>query len=126
MRTESMSSVSISSRRSVRINSEGRPCTYIMEFHPLEKKFIETNQNGMVTEYIFDFNKWRKLAKTNLLGAKLWHLYYRDILGNPKKQSMDLNELEHRYSISQKEISKIILEVNRAVCDFRLIKSSTE
>jgi len=126
MRTRSKRSVGISSRHMVRIDPNGQERVYHMEFHPHERKMIETDPNGKIAEYKFDFGRWRELARTNRLGAKILYFYYRDIFGNPEKQSMDFDYLESRYRLNRVSLGHAILGAERIVCKFRPLKSMTE
>lgn len=125
MRKESKRTVSISTRRIVTIDPKGRECVHLMEYYPHEKRVVEAGPNGSVIEYTFDFSKWKELAKTDRLGAKLLYFYYRDIFGYPRKQSMDMSQLEQRYGIIQKEIEEIIQRSKLIVCKVQTIKNET-
>jgi hypothetical protein len=126
MRAESKRSVCISSRRMARMDPDGQERIYCMEFHPHERKMIETGPNGKIAEYKFDFGGWRELARTNRLGAKMLYFYYRDIFGNPDKPSMDFDYLGSRYGLDRVSLGHAILDAERIVCRFRLLNNTAE
>jgi len=119
-------SVMISSHRRTRIDIEGKERVYVMVFHPLERRMVETRYDGQVAEYNFDFAKWRELKKTDRLAAKLLYFYYRDIFGHPDKHSMEFEYLERRYGLSKEEIRGKLADAEREVCRLVLINNKTE
>jgi hypothetical protein len=116
-------SVCISTKRMARIDPDGQQRTYFMEFYPPERRMIETSPDGTIAEYTFDFAKWRAFARTNKLQSRLLHMYYRDIFGNPDRPSMDFDQLAKRYNLDHASIGHLILEAERAVCGFKLLKN---